>query len=129
MTTTYEPPVPIADTEAAGARWSEGVEECWPGALVIWANGYYDYQGDAEVLAVLPDGRYLVCEWTYGSCSGCDGYEGLGESEFVEQFRANGDIFTSEGLAAYGANLPDGAMKAAIEALRAEPLPSKEPEK
>lgn len=117
MSTYYEPPVTVEASEVTGARWAELVEPCWPGVRVIWAHGHYDYQGDATILGLLPDGQYLVCEWSYGSCSGCDPYEGIdpwdrpetaGPSDQLKaEFAKNGTTFTREALTAYGSALPE----------------------
>lgn len=105
MATYYDDPVPMEQCEAAGARWSELVDVVWPGVQIIWADGSYDYQGDATILGKLPSGDFLLAEWTYGSCSGCDGYEDLGGDDLHREFENCGEVFSAQVLGNYGRGL------------------------
>lgn len=70
-----------SETIASKCRWSKladaalGLSEGWE---ILWENSESDYQGHADIFAKSTswgDSRYLVYSWTYGSCSGCDGWE------------------------------------------------------
>jgi hypothetical protein len=58
------------------ARWESDVFALLPDGEVVWAEGTEDYQGFERIIAKLDDGRYLFYSWSYGSCSGCDSWEG-----------------------------------------------------
>ena len=69
--TTFE------ESIAAGARWGyAAVEVFGADAELIWESSTDDYQGSCNVLLRLTDGRFAHYEWSYGSCSGCDEWEG-----------------------------------------------------
>lgn len=58
-------------------RWTgEILEHLDDGELVLY-NGRPDYQGSCVVIAKLASGKWLQYEWSYGSCSGCDQWEGV----------------------------------------------------
>lgn len=68
----------LAESVAAEARWGDvAVEVFGSDAEVIWEASTADYQGSCNVLLRLTDGRFAHYEWTYGSCSGCDEWEGM----------------------------------------------------
>lgn len=60
---------------ASQCRYGDVAERIFGDAEIIWEHSESDYQGTANVLALLPDGRFCHYEWTYGSCSGCDEWE------------------------------------------------------
>lgn len=51
------------------------------GSILIahWNEG--DYQGSVATCVLLPDGRYVIYNDYYGSCSGCDAWEGANDEE------------------------------------------------
>ena len=51
------------------------VEAWWPGE---------GYQGDVAIAHRLADGRVVVMTDYYGSCSGCDAWEGAGDEEAIK---------------------------------------------
>jgi hypothetical protein len=84
------------DTEASQCRWSEYAEEIWADAEILWEDSEADYQGHANVFARHPDGRYSWGGWSYGSCSGCDGWEGLADEEIRKAFREDVVFFENK---------------------------------
>lgn len=66
-------------------RWAGGHDEQMQGlfkdARVIghWNEG--DYQGQVATCVMLPDGRILIYNDYYGSCSGCDSWEGASDED------------------------------------------------
>lgn len=75
-------------------RWSELFQRLIGGWIVVWEDSCADYQGWAKVLAYdQVSGRFCYVEWTYGSCSGCDPWEGLAESEVMEEIMRDAMFF------------------------------------
>lgn len=72
------------ESESYRCRWSELFEQLIGDWIVIWECAEVDYQGSAELLAY-KDGRFCYTQWTYGSCSGCDPWEGLSEEEALKE--------------------------------------------
>jgi hypothetical protein len=70
-----------SDTVASGCRYGDCAEMVFGDGEVIWEDSYADYQGSAEVLVAMPDGRIGHYEWSYGSCSGCDSWEAGGDTD------------------------------------------------
>lgn len=95
----------LKDSDAMKARWSElaalGLEE----ATVIAAAGDSDYQGEGAYLVKPSEGwrddEYVFFEWSYGSCSGCDGYEDMGEQERIATFVNGRVVYNRTTLAAW----------------------------
>jgi hypothetical protein len=75
------------DSIAARCRYGEHAGAVFgQDAEVIFEASTDDYQGSANVLLRMADGRFAHFEWTYGSCSGCDEWEDRGLSdEQIEQ--------------------------------------------
>ncbi len=73
------------DLEASRCRWSEFAEANWGDWNFIWEEAEVDYQGSAKILGT-KDGRFVYCEWSYGSCSGCDPWEDMNEDEAKADF-------------------------------------------
>lgn len=71
----------FSESVAAQCRYGDNAARVFDGAEVIWECSTNDYQGSANVLLRLRDGRFAHYEWTYGSCSGCDEWEGSGYSD------------------------------------------------
>lgn len=73
------------ESESAQCRWSEYAAELIGGWDVVWEDAEVDYQGHANILAC--DGKkFMLIEWSYGSCSGCDGWEDLSDADVREDF-------------------------------------------
>lgn len=73
-------------TTASECRYGDVAGRIFGDAEVIWEHSENDYQGFANVLVRMPDGRFGHYEWTYGSCSGCDEWEDLpGGDDEVER--------------------------------------------
>jgi hypothetical protein len=75
------------DTIASGCRYGDVLAPLFEGGDVIWEFSTANYQGFANVLVAMPDGRFIHYEWTYGSCSGCDEWEnrGLSDEQICEE--------------------------------------------
>lgn len=73
------------DSEVNYCRWSEYVREHLGEWMVLWDNSYADYQGTAEILAT-HEGRFAYVKYSYGSCSGCDGWEDMDEESRAADF-------------------------------------------
>lgn len=69
------------DTIARTCRYGDVAETVFGDFDVLWENSESDYQGHASIFAKSLDGGYVAYEWTYGSCSGCDGWEADGTSD------------------------------------------------
>lgn len=76
----------FVNSESANCRWSECVEPHLGDWTVLWEEAYVDYQGGTKLLAT-KDGHYAYVEWSYGSCSGCDGWEDMAEDRRLEDFK------------------------------------------
>jgi hypothetical protein len=70
---------------ASQCRWSEYAAELIGDWDLIYDGSSADYQGTVEVLAY-KEGRFAYLTYSYGSCSGCDGWEDLGEDKVREDF-------------------------------------------
>lgn len=53
----------------------ELVQEGVPGVRVLLEASDADYQGDTDLLLVVPGSRFGYLGYGWGSCSGCDSYE------------------------------------------------------
>lgn len=73
------------ETVASQCRYGDVIGEVFSDAEVIWENSYADYQGSANILVKMFDGRFAHYSWTYGSCSGCDEWEAANYND--EQIR------------------------------------------
>lgn len=74
------------ETEASRYRYGDVIGTLFEGAEVIWERSLGDdYEGSANVLALMPGGFFVHYEWVYGSCSSCDEWEALGLTD--EQIR------------------------------------------
>jgi hypothetical protein len=69
------------DTIASTCRYGDTVGQVFGDAEIIWEDSVADYQGHANIVALLEDGTVLHYEWSYGSCSGCDSWESSGASD------------------------------------------------
>lgn len=66
------------------ARWTGEILEALPDGTLEYYNGRSDYQGSGAVVVRFNDGKWFHYEWSYGSCSGCDPWEGEEERAKVE---------------------------------------------
>ena len=69
------------ETVASRCRYGDVAERVFGEAEIIWEHSEDDWQGSANLLAKMPDGRFAHYEWTYGSCSGCDTWEASGMTD------------------------------------------------
>ena len=76
------------ETIAHQCRWSEYAEELVGDWSVLWEDSEADWQGHARVL-VFKQGALRYLDWSYGSCSGCDSYEDMGEDFVRNDFKKN----------------------------------------
>jgi len=85
------------ETEASECRYGGVVEGIFGEGNVLWENSYSDYQGYANILVLMPDGRVGYYHWSYGSCSGCDSWEaeGLTDSQIAAEIRATTAWFSN----------------------------------
>lgn len=85
------------DTVASSCRYGEIAGRIFKGAEILWENSDCDYQGHANVLAILPNGDLCHYEWTYGSCAGCDSWEAydLTEDQIEAEMRRDA-VFISD---------------------------------
>jgi len=77
------------ETIASDCRWSEYVAEIFGKADILLDNSSSGYQGNAEIIGALPDGRIGMYSWSYGSCSGCDSWENEDEDVIRREVRDN----------------------------------------
>jgi hypothetical protein len=73
------------ETIASQCRWSEYAENLIGDWSVLWEDSESDWQGAARVLA-FKQGQLRYLEWYYGSCGGCDAYEGMDDNEITKEF-------------------------------------------
>ncbi len=63
-----------------GCRWDEcfqmAVDSLGGGKEVLFEDAYADWQGYLDMDVLLHDGRVVSYYYSYGSCSGCDPWEG-----------------------------------------------------
>jgi len=83
------------ETVAARCRYGWNAKEIFGDAEIIWESSEDDYQGWANILGQMPDGRFFHYEWTYGSCSGCDEWEAreLSDDEIEKEMRESAAWF------------------------------------
>lgn len=80
------------ESEASHCRWSEYAAELFGDWQIIWDDSVSDYQGTVRFLAH-KDGKFAYLTYSYGSCSGCDGWEGLPDEEVREDMRRLAEYF------------------------------------
>lgn len=82
------------ETIASRCRYGDVAGQIFGDAEIIWEESEDDYQGSANILAHMPDGRFAHYSWTYGSCSGCDEWEASGlTNEQVKEEMLRGTAF------------------------------------
>lgn len=82
------------ETIASKCRWSEYAEELFYDWDVFAEDSSDDYQGHATIIA-FKEGKFAYLYWSYGSCSGCDGYEDMTDEERRAEFKNMAEIFDS----------------------------------
>lgn len=76
----------VKDSVASRCRWSEEWIDPYLDWDVIEDNSLDDYQGEVDI--IFTDGcRYVFIEYSYGSCSVCDGFEELSEEQRQREFK------------------------------------------
>ena len=72
------------ETGISGCRYSsdfaELIEKMGDAEKILKERHEADYQGFADVDVLLLDGRVVSYTWSFGSCSGCDGWEAAMEN-------------------------------------------------
>lgn len=98
MTTTWS---------EVGSRWSEEVGAALgfiPETPVLGLSEELDYQGSCYFVAEPTPGEIVVYGWSYGSCSGCDGWEGQ-EDEIPAEVQGAAQRMTLDAFRAYAAGV------------------------
>lgn len=80
------------DTVSSKCRWNEYTEEMFYNWDIVWEASVNDYQGSVEFLA-LKDGKFAYMVYNYGSCSGCDSWEGEPEEQIRRDFANMVELF------------------------------------
>jgi len=64
------------------------------GKEILFLNHENDYQGFVDIDVLLDDGRVFSYCYSYGSCSGCDGWEadGLDDAQIRDEMRSGGSF-------------------------------------
>lgn len=108
------------ETTAYQCRYGEVAERIWGTSEILWEQSYADYQGEAAILALMPDGQLCFYEWTYGSCSGCDGWEaaGLSDEEIEQEMRDSSVYFGTFDELLEFFKLPEQDFQDAIEVMQ-----------
>jgi len=70
----------FTSTIAYSCRYGDNALNVFGKYDVLWENSESDYQGHAHFFGK-KDGAYVAYEWSYGSCSGCDGWEADGSTD------------------------------------------------
>lgn len=110
-----------------GCRWSNYLEKILKSKYmeVFIDHSYSDYQGNVRVFAKdINSSKFLLCEYSYGSCSRCDSWEDQPEDVVAREMEGSCSEFSSrahllEYLMMLEAQNPDG-VHWAIPGLRKE---------
>jgi len=95
------------ETIAGQCRYGDVAEKAFGLMNILWEDSTDDYQGGAEVLAKSEsrawgeeDKPYVHYEWSYGSCSGCDGWEdqGLSDAKILAEMMDGCSFYDKESL-------------------------------
>jgi hypothetical protein len=81
------------ETITSQCRWSEYAEELIGNDYILWEDASNDYQGHAKILSY-NNNQFSYIEWSYGSCSGCDSYEGLPDEDIRKEFKKDCMVFS-----------------------------------
>jgi hypothetical protein len=72
------------DSECSDGRWAELFTPDLGDWTVVGEEANLDYQGSAEAL-LEKDGQFAYVQWTWGSCGGCDEWEGLSGAQLAAE--------------------------------------------
>lgn len=103
----------VKDHPQVTGRWLEyniALIEDWE---VLWADGQDDYQGSCSFVAWVDQSwnpQFVMVDWSWGSCSGCDGYEDMAEKERILAFMNQRSYFNETSLAAWLKNYEDANL-------------------
>jgi hypothetical protein len=87
-------------TTTKDCRWAEYIEPHFRDWAIIWEDSCDDYQGSVAILG-FRSGQFRYCEYSYGSCSGCDEFDNLGNMARAEEFQRLCTTFTPETFIAF----------------------------
>jgi hypothetical protein len=78
--------------------WEDDAKEALQraGFEVVGRDGKDDWQGWGVLLAADGKGKWAVLSWSYGSCSGCDSYMDMSDSERKAAFDSEIEIYDTE---------------------------------
>lgn len=107
-------------TTASECRYGDIAAMIWGTSEILWEQSYADYQGDAAILALMPDGMLCFYEWTYGSCSGCDDwdYRRLSDQQIMQEMKDSAVYFGKFDDVLDFFTLPDEDFKDAVEVMQ-----------
>lgn len=85
------------ETVSSKCRYSEIVEKLYGEWDVLWELSDDDWQGEMHFIAHHKDGRYVYCQYEYGSCSSCDDWErrDLSDDDIQEEIQKCSMVFLS----------------------------------
>lgn len=108
------------ETIANECRYGEIAARIWGDSEILWEQSYSDYQGEAAILALMPDGQLCFYEWTYGSCSGCDDWDArcLLDTEIEQEMRNSAVYFGTFDELLDFFKLPDQDFQDAVEIMQ-----------
>jgi hypothetical protein len=99
----YHPTTIYNKTIASDARYGDILTEKYGNEIVIAEDSEASYSGHAKVLFLLFDediNKYYIKQigWSYGSCSGCDGWEAdeTPGHEILKEMEDNSDAYFNE---------------------------------
>jgi hypothetical protein len=80
------------------ARWEGEAEQALKkaGYTVVARDGVSDYQGWGVMLGKSESGMFAVLSWSYGSCGGCDPYDGDSTTQIVESLAGTIEHFSTD---------------------------------
>lgn len=103
------------ETVANGCRYGENAGNIWGDWEVLWESSEADYSGSADFVAY-KDGLFVLYDWSYGYCSGCDEWEslGLGDDEIEAEMRHEAVEYDIDGMVALVAKTPNAPWVSAV---------------
>lgn len=87
--------------ECVNGRWAGSIKAVQPDGEIKYSRGEDDWQGTVMFIAKLDDGNWLHCEWSYGSCTVCDSWEGMDEKQQTEEMKKTGRKMTRDEMLAF----------------------------
>ena len=91
----------MSDRESCGgARWAHEIVSVIKsrGYEVVESGGSGDYNGSGYLLAT-DEESWIVYTWSYGTCDGCDRWDGANESELEHDVWSEVDAYLDEASA------------------------------